>query len=88
MEDNTEDRLTEEHNNAVTSHNNDNSDSTEDNNREYTESEQGTRHRSDVNSSQVIPGKDSETGENSKEKSVEDKKTEIGCVRDGGTDKK
>lgn len=89
LEDNAEARLTDEHDsNAVTSHNVDNSDSTEDKNREYTESEQGTRHMSDGNSSQVIPSKDSNTGERSKETSVEEKKTEIGCVRDGGTDKK
>ncbi|MCJ8744287.1 hypothetical protein PDJAM_G00116810 [Pangasius djambal] len=87
VEGNAEDRLTDKHvSTAVTSHNNENSDSTEVKNREDTESEQGIALRSDVNSSQVIPGKDTETGESTKEKSAEDKKTEIGCVRDGGTE--
>ncbi|KAB5536889.1 hypothetical protein PHYPO_G00112520 [Pangasianodon hypophthalmus] len=87
VESNAEDSLTDEHvSNAVTSHYNENSDSTEVKNREDTESEQGIALRSDVNSSQVIPGKDTETGESTKEKSAEDKKTEIGCVRDGGTE--
>lgn len=82
MEDNTEDRFTDDRDsNAVTSHNNENSDSTDVKDREDTESEQGTALKRDVNSSPVIPGKDTETGESSKEKSVEDKKTkDKNCV--------
>ncbi|KAK3512926.1 hypothetical protein QTP70_028993 [Hemibagrus guttatus] len=81
MEDDPEDRNADWRvRNPVTSNNNQYSDSTDDKDRENTESEQASAHRSD-NSSQVIPGKDTETGE---EKSVEGEKTETGCEKDGG----
>ncbi|GAA6094843.1 opioid growth factor receptor-like protein 1 isoform X1 [Tachysurus ichikawai] len=70
--------------NAVTSNDNEYTDSVDVKDGENTESEPAMAPVSDVNSFQVIAGKDTETGEGNEEKSFEEEKTEIGCVKDGG----
>ncbi|XP_060714119.1 opioid growth factor receptor-like protein 1 isoform X1 [Tachysurus vachellii] len=71
---------------AVTSNDNEYTDSGDVKDGENTESEPDMAPVSDVNSFQVIPGKDTETGEGKEEKSFEEEKTEIGCVKDGGNE--
>ncbi|XP_027032176.2 opioid growth factor receptor-like protein 1 isoform X2 [Tachysurus fulvidraco] len=66
--------------NAVTSNDNEYMDSVDVKDGKNTESEPAMAPVSDVNSFQVIPGKDTETGEGNEEKS------EIGGVKDGGNE--
>ncbi|KAF5904606.1 opioid growth factor receptor-like protein 1 [Clarias magur] len=83
-EDITEDRSTGENaGSAVTSQNNECSDSREAKNSNCTECEECKTLKNDVSSSHVTPDEDKGAGESSNEESVEDEKQEIVCVRNG-----
>lgn len=81
-EDNAAERLIDGSVSNVPSLNNEHLDPADVRNRDCTQSEQsGTALRSDVNTTQDILRKDTDTAESSNVKSVEDEMTDIGCVR-------
>lgn len=88
-EDNAADRLIDGSVSNIPSLNNEHVDAADVMNSDCTQSEQsGTALRSDVNMTQDILRKNTDTAESSNVKSVEDKMTDIGCVRGIGITEK